>query len=418
MRAYGVLFTFRGVPRLVVALTVTRLAAPVLNLSLLLAVVAVQGSYLAGGLALTGFAVALALFVPVSARLVDRLGPRPVLVSTLLLHFGAYALTLIAMSHHAPASVLIGGAVALGASNPPASPVIRSTWPVVLPARHTRAAFALDAVLNEVMVVMGALVVSALVAATSPVITVAMAGVGTCAGILILLSMPDRVREDAPAPRRRLLGPLGSREVRVLLGITACDMLAFGCVLVGVTAVATTGGVPELSGVLLGAYSFGVVVSALGFGTRQRDPRPRRQLATLHAASAVLLVVTGLVPGFLLNAALLVVVGLVAGPRDALHQVVLGDVAAPEHRAEAFAWMSTFMWLGNGIGTALAGRLLAEAGGAHRTTFLAAAAAAVAAAGLSLFLGPVLRAAGALPPGRAPIRPVGGTPRSNWRKHR
>ncbi|MEU3767869.1 MFS transporter [Amycolatopsis keratiniphila] len=397
MRAYRHLFGFRGVPRLVLALIASRLAAPILNLSMLLAIVSVHGSYAVGGMALTGFSIALAVCVPVSGRLVDRFRPRPVLLGVLAVHALAYAAAVTGMVLQAPAWVLVGAAIALGASTPPSAPVIRSTWPVTVPAEHTRTAYALDAVLNEVMVVTGTLLVSVLVALVSPVAAVAVAGGCAIVGVLTLLTVPT-LRAQAPtgaaggkSQPRRALGPLADGQVRVLLGVAACDMLAFGCIVVGVSAAAASSGTPGLSGVLLGAYSVGAVISALGYGMWQGEARPRRQLVTFHAASAVMLVATGIAPELVLVGAAILTVGLVSGPRDTLHQIVLGDVAPPRQRTEAFAWMSTCMWVGNGIGTALAGQLVTWSEGDHTTTFLAAAAAATAAAGFSLFLRSTLR---------------------------
>ncbi|KZB86254.1 MFS transporter [Amycolatopsis regifaucium] len=384
-------------PRLVLALIASRLAAPILNLSMLLAIVSTHGSYAVGGASLTGFSIALAVCVPLSGRLVDRLRPRPVLLGMLAVHALAYAAAVTGMAQQAPAWVLVGAAIALGASTPPSAPVIRSTWPVLVPAGHTRTAYALDAVLNEVMVVTGTLLVSVLVALASPVAAVAVAGTCTVLGVSTLVTVPiprtqaGAESSSAVSRTRRVFGPLSDGHVRVLLGITACDMLAFGCVVVGVSAAAASGGTPGLSGVLLGTYSVGAVVSALAYGIRRREGRPRRQLVTFHTASAVLLVATGFVPGLLPAGAALLAVGLVSGPRDTLHQIVLGEVAPPRQRTEAFAWMSTFMWVGNGIGTALAGQLVTWSEGDHTTTFLAAAAAAATAAASSLFLRSTLR---------------------------
>ncbi|MFI6303663.1 MFS transporter [Amycolatopsis thailandensis] len=384
-------------PRLVLALIASRLAAPILNLGMLLAIVSTHGSYAVGGVALTGFSIALAVCVPLSGRLVDRFHPRPVLLGVLAVHALAYAAAVIGMTRQAPAWMLVVAAIALGASTPPSAPVIRSTWPAIVPAEHTRTAYALDAVLNEVMVVTGTLLVSVLVALASPVAAVAVAGVCTVLGVLTLLTVPTpRAPATAEPPggksrSRRALGPLADGRVRVLLGITAFDMLAFGCIVVGVSAAAASGGNPGLSGLLLGAYSVGAVVSALGYGMRHREARPRRQLVTFHTASAVLLVATGVAPGLVLAGVALLAVGLVSGPRDTLHQIVLGEVAPPRQRTESFAWMSTFMWVGNGIGTAVAGQLVTWNEGDHTTTFLAAATAAAAAAACSLLLRSTLR---------------------------
>ncbi|MCP2259191.1 putative arabinose efflux permease, MFS family [Streptoalloteichus tenebrarius] len=395
MRAYRSLVGQRGVPRLVVAATVTRLATPVLNLSLLLAVVAATGSYATAGLVLTGFSVALAVCTPVIGRLLDRLHPRPVLLALLAVHLPAYALIVGAMLRHAPPAVLVGGAVVLGASAPPAAPLVRSTWSAIVPGEHLGTAFALDAVLTEVTVVAAMPVVAGLVALASPLSAVLAAGACTLVGALMLLTIPDLGSHGRDGDQRHdgggrggggVLGPLAHGQVRVLLGIAACDMTAFGCMFVGISAVAAHAGESGMSGVLLGVYSLGALVSALAYGSRRRDARPRRQLAVLHAVSVAFLLTTSLTSALLVAGALLLAVGLVSGPRDTLHQLVLGDAAPIRQRTEAFAWMSTFMWIGNGAGTALAGHLVTWADGRHHTSFLAAAVASGLATLLSLLL--------------------------------
>ncbi|MEV5508532.1 hypothetical protein [Streptomyces orinoci] len=85
---------------------------------------------------------------------------------------------------------------------------------------------------------------------------------------------------------------------------------------------------------------------------------------------------------------LLLGVGLVGGPRDTLHQVVLGKAAPEEHRTEAFAWMSTFMWAGYGVGSAVAGQLAGAGGGSAGRAFLGAAVAAALASAVSLLVRP------------------------------
>ncbi|MFI9723612.1 MFS transporter [Streptomyces sp. NPDC052396] len=396
MRAYLALFAQREVVRLVISAALTRIAAPVLSLGLLLAVNSSRDSYSAGGGVLSGYATTLAVAVPVAGRLVDRLQPRRVLIGYLTAHLFAYAALLLALARSAPLGVLIGCAAALGLTTPPAGPVVRSSWPGLVPKERLETAFALDAVVNEAMFVTGPLVVTGLLAFTSPNAAVAMAGCGTLAGVLLLLSVPLPARKPAPAGRRPL-GPLAHGQVRVLLGIIVCDTLAYGGMVVAIAALASDRGSSGASGVLLSVLSAGAVISALIYGARERKGRPQRQLALYHAASAVLLVAVGQVSALALAGVLLLLVGLVGGPRDTLHQVVLGKAAPEEHRTEAFAWMSTFMWAGYGVGSALAGQLAGGDGGSAERVFLGAAVAAALASGVSLLVRPERFAATAAP---------------------
>jgi MFS family permease len=394
MRVYLTLFSHAGVFRLVMVAVVSRLAAPMVSLSLLLSVQSAYGSFASGGLVLTGYAAALAVLAPFSGRLVDRFHPRPVLLGCLAVHVAAYALMITTLLSRAPVPLLIVGALLLGASTPPAGPVVRSSWAKVVPAERLQTAFALDAVLNESMIVTGPLIVSLVLLIASPVVALFVAAGAMVAGVLLLVLTPaaDRqVAEDKPRARRAL-GPLAHGQVRILLGIMACDTVAYGSMVVAIAAAATSTGNLGFSGVLLSILSLGAVISGLVYGTRDRSDRATRQLAMFHAASCVLLVCAALATPLWLTGALLVLVGLVGGPRDTLHQLVLSDAAPEGHRTEVFAWLSTFSWAGYGLGTAISGQLVALDDGRPHLTFVLAAVAAGSAAGLSLLVRPTISA--------------------------
>ncbi|MEU4218493.1 MFS transporter [Actinoplanes sp. NPDC026623] len=123
-----------------------------------------------------------------------------------------------------------------------------------------------------------------------------------------------------------------------------------------------------------------------GHGNRRRTGAPGPQLAILHLASAVLLALAGQVSLLILFALLIFAVGLVGGPRDTLHQVVLGEAAPPRYRTEAFAWLGTLMWAGYAGGTAATGNLVQHTGGDITVAFAGAGCAAVVAAALSLLV--------------------------------
>ncbi|MFI0780493.1 MFS transporter [Streptomyces sp. NPDC021212] len=190
MRAYLALLGRPGVARLAVSAVTSRVAAPMISLSLLLAVNSSLGAYGSAAGVLSGYAAALAVAVPVAGRLVDRLRPRRVLAACLLANMAAYAVLLWALTRHAPVGVLIASAAALGATTPPAGPVVRSSWPVLVSGEQLKTAFAFDAVLNEVMFVTGPLIVSGLMAFASPNAAVVFAACGTTTGVLLLMTVP------------------------------------------------------------------------------------------------------------------------------------------------------------------------------------------------------------------------------------
>jgi MFS family permease len=388
MRAYRELFAIREVRSMVLILLLTRVAAPMLALSLLLAVVAATGSYASGGLVLTGYAGALAVFVPIASRLVDRAPARRVLLGWLCGNVVAYPAMIVSLYAKAPVGVLIAVAVLLGATTPPAGPVTRGLWPSLVPAQRLQTAYAFDAVLNESLFVGGPLVVSALLLVAPPSVIVAVVGACVLCGVLLLVNVPsvrDRRPADDPEPRD-YLGPLAHAQVLILLGIIVCDTFAFGSMMVGVPAAAAHLGSRTLAGVLLSVGSLGAVISGVIYGARPRAKAPGRQLAVFHLAGAILLVLAGQVGVMALFALIILGVGLVGGPRDTLHQVVLGEAAPKRYRIEAFAWLGTFMWVGYAGGTAATGQFVQRAGGETTVAFIAAGCAAAVAAALSLLV--------------------------------
>lgn len=386
MGAYRALLSRNDARVLAGAAAVSRIATPVLSLCLLLATRAATGSYSKGGVVLAGYAFALALCQPVTGRLADRTGPRVVLLRCLAVHACGYAALITALTARAPVLVLIACAVILGASMPPLGPAIRGSWTAVAPEELLRTAYALDAVINESAVIVGPLLVTALVTIIPARFVMLIAGVGVGCGILVLVRTR---RDNAPelhlgVARRRLRGPLAHSEVPKVLGVAFFDTLSYGCLIVGITAVATAHHFPGAAGVLIAVLSAGVVISGLIYGAHPWNAHHRTILAALYAVGGLLFAGGAYISDLVLLGAVLLVLGSVGGPRDTLVQFVLGDAAPPEERTEAFAWLSTVTWVGYGLGTSLAGQLNGAGSSQAGATFLAGAAASFVAAAFCL----------------------------------
>jgi MFS family permease len=357
MRMYGRLLVSRGVPRLVVAAALSRLTTSMLSLAILLAVIDLHGSYAGAGGVLTGHAMGLALFAPVTGRLADRFGARAVLLGCLAGQAVAYAGLLTALGQQAGVPVVIVAGVAVGVSNPPASSVTRALWPKLCDGDLLRSAYALDSVVNSSMFIAGPLVAGGLVLLISPFAAVAAAGLVKVTGDLLLATAPilgrtRRAASDSPGLRR--LGPLTDARIRLLLVVVSLDTFMHGCLQVG--AAARTGG-ESSAGLLVSALAAGEVVGGLVYGMRRWPGDPRRQLIVLHMAAAIVLFTAGPVTALAVICGLYLAAGLVSGGRDALNQIVIADYTPAVYRTEAFAWLTTFMWMGYGVGTSVAGQV-------------------------------------------------------------
>lgn len=378
MNVYRELFAAAGVPRLAIAAAVSRLATSMLAVALLLAVSARHGPYGGAGAVLTAQALALAAAAPVTGRLADARRPRPVLLGCLGAQALAYAGLLAALASQASIAQITLAAAAVGASTPPAAPVTRSQWRLLVGGDLLSPAYAFDSALNSATFVAGPLLAGGLAALASPFAAVAAAGCAKILGGLLLATAPSLSRAQ-PRPHRarsQRLGALSEARVRVLLSVVALDTFTYGSLLLG--AAALTMGRSSAS-LLIATLALGEVAGGLGYGSRRWPAALRVQLVTLHLASAFVLAAIGVGP--VLPAALAclyLTAGIASGSRDTLNQVMLSSAAPPGNQAESFAWLNTFMWAGYGAGTATAGQVQSHF---HSTAvFLLAATAAVTAA--------------------------------------
>jgi MFS family permease len=372
VRRYRELLAIPGVPRLTLAVLLSRVTTSMLNLALLVAATRAYG-YAVAGLVLMAFAVSNAVVGPVRGRLADRREPRQVLLRLLAGHAVAYLGLLACLLLATPAAPLLFAAALLGVTMPPAGPVVRGAWPDLVPAARLPTAYAFDAALNTASFVSGPMVAGGLLLMLPPVAVVAITGALKVIGDALVALAPALRRPEPAGPRRRgLFGPLTDGRIRLLLGMIALDTFAFGCL--EVTAVAAASGQGS-AGVFTSLLALGGVVSGIAYGARAWPGGPRAQLLVLHSGAALALAGGSLAPpagaGFVAVGAAFLAAGLLTGPVETVQQVLVGEVSAVGQRIEAFAWVFAVMWAGFGVGTTVAGRL-AELGGTAATLLAAA----------------------------------------------
>jgi MFS family permease len=369
-----------GVRKLTAAVLLSRISTSMLNLALLVAITQRHG-YATAGLLLMVFAVVNAIVGPARGRRADRSAPHRVMLWMLAAHTVAWAGLFTGLLAGAPVAVLCVAVGALGASVPPAGPVVRGLWPTIVPAEQTPTAYAFDAALNTATFLTGPMIAGGLLLVLPAEATVGVIGAVKLTGDLLVALAPTLRQRKAQPRHKGFFGPLAHPRVRLLLGMIALDTFAFGCLEVAAVAAASGQGT---AGVFTSAMALGAVVSGIGYGARTWPGSPRVQLVVLHACGAVVLTLSGLAGAalLLLVAAGYTVYGLVNGPVETLQQVLVGDVTPEGQRIEAFAWVFSVMWAGFGIGTTVAGRLVGD--GAPARALYAAAVAQLLVAAVAL----------------------------------
>lgn len=157
-----------------------RLSYGVVPLAMMLAVTRTLGSYAVAGTVMALFAGTSVFLSPARAALIDRYGPRRALVPMAAAYTALLGLLTAAVWRPQDASPLVLGVVgaAAGACTPPLGPTMRAVWGRIAGDRAlVRRAYSLDAVAEELLFVLGPLLVGMVVEFAPPALGIV---VGRC----------------------------------------------------------------------------------------------------------------------------------------------------------------------------------------------------------------------------------------------
>ncbi len=377
MRRYLEILRTAHVGRLFAASLLARLPMGINGLAVILLLREETGSFGVAGATAGALALGTGLGAPLTARVIDALGARTLLVLAAL--SAAALLAVVALARvGAPAAALVGAALTAGIAFPPASSVLRTRYPVLFEGRPglIQGAFALDSVLTETVFTVGPLLTAGLVVAFEPAAALLVSAAALVVGTVALVAaLPPGEEAPAHVPRERF-GALAVPGIRTLVASMLPVGFAFGALEVALPAFADAEGSPGLAGVLIAIWSLGSVAGGLTYGARPR----RGSLAGTHLRVALLLPLSFLPLALASSPAMMALLVLPAGvliaPLIATRNELAGRVAPAGSRTEAYTWPLTALVAGIALGAATAGAL------ADATSWQAAVLAAVAGAGV------------------------------------
>jgi MFS family permease len=357
--------------------TLARLSIAMAPLGLLLLVESERNAYGLAGVVTGAFAIGAAAGTPLWGRAMDRAGQVRTLLPTSLASAALLVAAAIATVAGAPLFWLVVLAAAAGFSYPPMSPAIRSAWRIIFPdAASRRVAFALDGTAVELLFVGGPLLLSALLALTTPMIPVlvaagciAVGGVAYCRSDAARRSHPDH--QGAPQVhhlhqhhRSAITVPGVAAVLTVMLALS----IGFGQLDTSMagTAGELLGGTDRV-GILFTAIAGGSAIGGLVFGSRNWPLDERRALPLTTGMFAILLAaVAGLIalghPKLYLLLPLLFCTGLTIAPSLIMQQGLLDQLTPSNRLNEAQSMLSSVNQVGAALGTALAGMLIDSRG--------------------------------------------------------
>lgn len=367
-----------------------RLPIGILGLAILMLAQHTTGSFARAGSIAACYVAGLATVAPLFGRLIDRYGPRSILLACAFLFPSALAALVATLEHTAPLWIAFAFAAAAGACFPPITVCMRTFFKQRLKDDALlAAAYSLESVVIELIFILGPVLVAMFVALASPAAAVLFAAACGCAGTLLFQRSRALVEwQIEPRGEASLFGPLVEPGFAPLLVVIVCYATAFGLVEIGTTAYAAEAGRPALAGILLGIMSVGSAAGGIVYGSRSwRMPLARQFSLTLAAMGL------GVAPLALLSPPLFpiwtfglwcIAAGVVMAPALIMQAMLVAKITRAAHSTEAFTWSSTSLLAGVGLGLTGGGALLEYA--RSPVVFAAAAGISLAAGALALRL--------------------------------
>lgn len=387
LEPYQQILTLPGAWKFSLTGLVARMPISMVSLGIVLLVSARAGSYgLAGTIAATAV-VAGAVGSPLQGHLTDRFGQSRVLPVFAAAFALGIVLLLVSIDAGWPVAVPHLFAALVGVFQPKVGSMVRARWSHLIADRpRLQTAFALEAVLDEVIWVTGPIIVTFLATLVDPAAGLACAALTGIVGSLLLAAQhgtqpPAAATRGGPDPRRlpwRPLVPL----VLVSVGVGG----VFGALDVVTVAFASEADARSLTGVLLAAFAAGSMTAGVVLGAVSPRVAPLTQLRVLTAFLALAFVPLTLVPpsasgAFVLAAVLLFVCGIAIAP-SLVASVSLVERAVPRERlTEGIAWTISGIAAGGAPGAAVSGWAVDAYGAraSYLVCVLSAAAATVVA---------------------------------------
>jgi MFS family permease len=369
---------------------VARMPMSMFGLGTVLLIAALTGRYGLAGVVAAAGSVGYAVAAPQFAKLIDRYGQRRVLRPQVMVFAAATVALMVLAETRAPLAVVAVSSVLAGATMPSIGPMVRARWSALLGGTaqlHT--AFSLESVADEIIFMVGPVLVALLATDVYPAAGLAAALLLCLVGTVAFTAQ----RRTEPPPRSRLAGGTtaaasqpamaqGARRPRVAALVTLVPVYGlmgamFATIELSTVAFAGEHGHKQLAGLVLGVYALGSAVGGLWYGSRHwRSPLPRRFAITLG-------VMTGGVamfwwqPGFASLFPVMFVAGVAIAPTLITGYSLVDHLAPPERRTECMTWLSSAIGVGLAIGAPAAGRLI-DLSGARAGFILAAAFGATA----------------------------------------
>ncbi|MGH3487693.1 MAG: MFS transporter [Actinopolymorphaceae bacterium] len=357
-----------------------RLPMSMTGIGLVLLVSAATGSYGLAGSVAAACIVGAAATAPLQARLVDRYGQGRIIPPLAVLNAVSMGGVIVAVQAgvHSPVPQVL--AAVGGATGPVIGSFVRARWTHLLEGRpelHT--AFALEALIDELVFMIGPPLITLLATAVSPAAGLVAAVLAGLSGALLFAA--QRRTEPPAHPIRTGHGKkpaLGWSSLGPLVAASAGLGVLFGSAEVVVVAVASEDGQRALSGVLLGVWATGSMLAALVIGTLRLRTPPHVRLRVSAAVLAATLVPMPFIGHLGVLGVVMFLAGFAISPTLVAMMTVIERTVPASRLTEGMAWTHTGLAAGIAAGAAIVG-VVVDAFGGRAGFFVPLVAGAVTA---------------------------------------
>lgn len=345
---------------------VARLPMSMTGLGLVLLISITSGSYGRAGLVTAVATVTTALAAPAWGRLIDRVGQASILVIAALIYNVSVGALITTVLLGSPLWLTCLTAVGVGLGFSSAGAAVRARWSHRLqgtPLLNT--AFAWEAVLDEVVFIVGPVLATFLATSLHPSLGLAA---GAVLGLLGSLALAVQRRSEPPRVSRveRTRAPSRLAGALLIPIVFACFALGvlFGGMEVVIIAFAGEAGVLPYAGLIVMAWASGSLLAGVVTGTITWRAGPAKRFRIGAVLLALSLLPLPFVTHPLPTAGLLILNGLFIAP-TLIASVAVTQAAVPAERlTEALGWTAMGMAGGVGLGAAALGQVI-DWGGAH-----------------------------------------------------
>jgi len=371
--AYRRILASPHVLSLTIASIVARLPVGMTGVALVIYVHDRTGSFGAAGAVAGASTIGLAMTAPILGRLVDRRGPRPVLVPAATLAALALATLVWAGDHGGGTVALVVLAAISGAAMPPVGGVLRHLWADLVDEELLVNAYVLDSILIEAVFISGPLLTGLLAATVSAAAAILVAAGLGLVGAVWFVALPPLGRvEPAPPHHHTRAGALASPVIRLLVFTGFAIGSTFGALDVTGPAFGAAHGSSALGGPFGASLALGSALGALAYGSApQRFGTPAQATVRLAIFQPLICLPLLLAPTVGAMLALGVLAGSFIAPTITARTQIAREAMPPGTGTEVFTWLSLSLMIGASAGAAIAGPVV-EAGGWRAGVVLAA----------------------------------------------